>query len=71
MAKTPASFSDDDKKIGRPTGFEITVREFEISSGAGFLVALLGDVMRMPGLPAVPNAENIDIDKSGKIIGLS
>jgi formate--tetrahydrofolate ligase len=71
MAKTPASFSDDDKKIGRPTGFEITVREFEISSGAGFIVALLGDVMRMPGLPAVPNAENIDIDKSGKIIGLS
>jgi len=71
MAKTPMSFSDDEKKIGRPKDFSITVREFEISSGAGFIVPLLGDVMRMPGLPSVPNAEKIDIDNNGKISGLS
>ena len=71
MAKTPASFSDNEKLIGRPTNFDITVREFEIASGAGFIVPLLGDVMRMPGLPAIPNAERIDIDKNGKISGLS
>ncbi|MFY8186780.1 MAG: formate--tetrahydrofolate ligase [Flavobacterium sp.] len=71
MAKTPASFSDNDKLIGRPQDFTITVREFEISSGAGFVVPLLGDVMRMPGLPSVPNAERIDIDNNGKITGLS
>lgn len=71
MTKTPASFSDNEKKIGRPTGFEINVREFEISSGAGFIVALLGDVMRMPGLPKIPNSVNIDIDDTGKIVGLS
>jgi formate--tetrahydrofolate ligase len=71
MAKTPASFSDNEKLIGRPTNFDITVREFEISSGAGFVVPLLGDVMRMPGLPAVPNAERIDIDNEGRITGLS
>lgn len=71
MTKTPASFSDNEKKIGRPEGFEINVREFEISSGAGFIVALLGDVMRMPGLPKIPNSVNIDIDDNGKIVGLS
>ncbi len=71
MAKTPASFSDNEKLIGRPTNFDITVREFEISSGAGFVVPLLGEVMRMPGLPAVPNAERIDIDNNGVITGLS
>ena len=71
MAKTPASFSDNEKIIGRPTDFTITVREFEIASGAGFIVPLLGDVMRMPGLPAVPNAEHIDIDNDGRITGLS
>jgi formate--tetrahydrofolate ligase len=71
MTKTPASFSDNEKKIGRPTGFDINVREFEISSGAGFIVALLGDVMRMPGLPKIPNSVNIDIDDNSKIIGLS
>ena len=71
MAKTPASFSDNEKLIGRPSNFDITVREFEISSGAGFVVPLLGDVMRMPGLPAVPNAERIDIDNNGVITGLS
>ncbi|WP_396209816.1 formate--tetrahydrofolate ligase [Flavobacterium sp.] len=71
MAKTPASFSDNEKLIGRPANFDITVREFEIASGAGFIVPLLGDVMRMPGLPAVPNAERIDIDNNGVITGLS
>lgn len=71
MAKTPASFSDNEKLIGRPRNFTITVRELEISSGAGFIVPLLGDVMRMPGLPSTPNAEKIDIDKYGKITGLS
>ena len=71
MAKTPASFSDNEKLIGRPTNFDITVREFEIASGAGFIVPLLGEVMRMPGLPAVPNAERIDIDNNGVITGLS
>ena len=71
MAKTPMSFSDNEKLIGRPMDFEITVREFEIASGAGFIVPLLGDVMRMPGLPSIPNAERIDIDADGKITGLS
>lgn len=71
MAKTPASFSDNEKLIGRPANFDITVREFEIASGAGFIVPLLGEVMRMPGLPAVPNAERIDIDNEGRITGLS
>jgi formate--tetrahydrofolate ligase len=71
MAKTPASFSDNEKLIGRPANFDVTVREFEIASGAGFIVPLLGDVMRMPGLPAVPNAERIDIDNEGVITGLS
>ncbi|MBP8212788.1 MAG: formate--tetrahydrofolate ligase, partial [Saprospiraceae bacterium] len=70
MVKTPASFSDDEKKIGRPTGFKITVREFEYSAGAGFVIPLLGDVMRMPGLPAIPSAEHIDIDENGKVTGL-
>jgi formate--tetrahydrofolate ligase len=71
MAKTPASFSDNEKLIGRPENFDITVREFEIASGAGFIVPLLGEVMRMPGLPSVPNAERIDIDNNGVITGLS
>jgi formate--tetrahydrofolate ligase len=71
MAKTPASFSDNEKLIGRPENFSVTVREFEIASGAGFIVPLLGDVMRMPGLPSIPNAERIDIDNDGKITGLS
>lgn len=71
MVKTPASFSDNEKLIGRPINFTVTVREFEISSGAKFIVPLLGEVMRMPGLPAIPNAELIDIDENGKISGLS
>lgn len=71
MAKTPKSFSDDEKKIGRPADFTITVREFEIASGAGFIIPILGDTMRMPGLPNIPAAENMDIDANGKISGLS
>ncbi|MGM0370484.1 MAG: formate--tetrahydrofolate ligase [Bacillota bacterium] len=70
MAKTPASLSDDPSLKGRPTGFEVTVREINVSAGAGFLVALTGDVMTMPGLPAVPSAEDIDVDQNGKITGL-
>ena len=71
MAKTPKSLSDDEKKINRPTDFTITVREFEIASGAGFIIPILGDTMRMPGLPNIPAAENMDIDANGKITGLS
>jgi formate--tetrahydrofolate ligase len=71
MAKTQKSFSDNEKKIGRPTGFRITVREFEIAAGAGFLIPILGNMMRMPGLPAVPASEHMDIDSEGKISGLS
>lgn len=70
MAKTQKSLSDDPAKIGRPTGFEITVREIEIAAGAGFLVPITGDMMRMPGLPEVPSAELIDIDENGEISGL-
>ena len=70
IAKTQKSLSDDPKKIGRPEGFTITVREIEIAAGAGFLVPITGDMMRMPGLPAVPASENIDIDDDGEISGL-
>ncbi len=70
MAKTPRSFSDDENKRGRPENFSITVREFEYATGAGFVIPILGDMMRMPGLPAVPSAEHIDIDENGKITGL-
>lgn len=70
MVKTPASFSDDEKKLGRPENFSVTVREFEFAGGAGFVIPLLGDVMRMPGLPAVPSAVHIDVDDDGKITGL-
>lgn len=71
MAKTQKSFSDDEKRIGRPIGFKINVREFEIAAGAGFLVAVIGDMMRMPGLPIVPASEGMFIDESGVIKGLS
>ena len=71
MAKTQKSFSDDDKKLARPTGFTVTVREFEFASGAGFLIPILGKMMRMPGLPAVPASEGMDIDNNGTITGLS
>lgn len=70
MAKTQYSLSDDPSLLGRPSGFEITVREVRVSAGAGFVVALTGDVMTMPGLPKVPAANNMDIDKDGKIVGL-
>jgi len=71
MAKTQKSFSDNDKLLGRPTNFRITVREFEIASGAGFLIPILGNMMRMPGLPSVPASEGMNIDKDGVITGLS
>ena len=70
MAKTPYSFSDDATKLGAPRGFTITVRNLKVSAGAGFLVALTGDIMTMPGLPKVPAAEKIDVDENGKITGL-
>ena len=70
MAKTQKSLSDDPAKIGRPSEFEITVREIEIAAGAGFLIPITGDMMRMPGLPSVPSSENIDIDSDGEISGL-
>ena len=70
MAKTQYSLSDDQTKLGAPTGFRITVRELRISAGAGFIVALTGNVLTMPGLPKKPAAENMDIDINGKITGL-
>lgn len=70
MAKTQKSLSDDPKLLGRPRDFEITVREIEIAAGAGFLVPITGDMMRMPGLPSVPSSERIDIDSDGTISGL-
>jgi len=70
MAKTQYSLSDDPKKIGRPSGFHITVREFEFATGAGFIIPVCGEMMRMPGLPQVPSAEAIDVDEDGKILGL-
>jgi formate--tetrahydrofolate ligase len=71
MAKTQKSFSDNDKLIGRPKGFEVTVREFEFAAGAGFIIPILGNMMRMPGLPATPASEGMTIDDNGKISGLS
>lgn len=71
MAKTQKSFSDDDKLIGRPTGFTITVREIEIAAGAQFVIPILGKMMRMPGLPSVPASEHMSIDNNGVISGLS
>jgi formate--tetrahydrofolate ligase len=70
IAKTQYSFSDDPKKLGRPEGFEINVREVNLSAGAEFVVAITGNVMTMPGLPKIPAAESIDIDGNGKITGL-
>ena len=71
MAKTQKSFSDDESLIGRPTGFTISIREFEFASGAGFVIPILGNMMRMPGLPVVPASEGMFIDNDGKISGLS
>lgn len=70
MAKTQNSLSDDATKLGRPTDFKITVRDFEVASGAGFLVALTGTMMRMPALPRVPAAERVDVDAEGNIVGV-
>ena len=70
MAKTQYSFSDDASKLGAPEGFKITVRNLKVAAGAGFIVALTGDIMTMPGLPKVPSAEKIDIDEHGRIMGL-
>ena len=70
VAKTQYSFSDDPKKLGAPEGFTVTVRNLKASAGAGFIVALTGEIMTMPGLPKVPAAENIDVDAQGKITGL-
>jgi len=71
MAKTQKSFSDNETLIGRPTNFNITVREFEIAAGAGFLIPIIGNMMRMPGLPAIPASEGMDIYDNGIISGLS
>ena len=70
MAKTQYSLSDDATKLGRPVGFNVTVREVRVSAGAGFLVAITGEIMTMPGLPKRPAAEVMDIDNSGRIVGL-
>ncbi|MBO4359159.1 MAG: formate--tetrahydrofolate ligase [Erysipelotrichaceae bacterium] len=70
MAKTQYSFSDDQTKLGAPKDFNITIRNIKVSAGAGFIVALTGDIMTMPGLPKVPAAEKIDVDENGNITGL-
>lgn len=70
MAKTQFSFSDNAALVGAPTGFKITVRNLKVSAGAGFIVALTGNIMTLPGLPKVPSAEKIDVDETGKINGL-
>ena len=70
MAKTQYSFSDDPAKLGAPEGFTLTVRKLKVSAGAGFIVALTGDIMTMPGLPKSPAAERIDVDEDGRISGL-
>ncbi|MBT8238544.1 MAG: formate--tetrahydrofolate ligase [Croceitalea sp.] len=70
IAKTQKSLSDDEKRLGRPENFDINIREFEIATGAGFIIPIAGDILRMPGLPSTPSAENIGIDKDGTITGL-
>ena len=70
IAKTQSSFSDDPDKLGAPEDFTVTIRDVKVSAGAGFIVALAGDIMTMPGLPKRPAAENIDIDENGRITGL-
>ena len=70
MAKTQYSFSDNQKLLGAPEGFTVTVRNLKVSAGAGFLVALTGEIMTMPGLPKSPAAERIDVDEDGRITGL-
>ena len=70
VAKTQYSFTDDQKKLGAPRGFRIEVRNLRVSAGAGFVVALTGNIMTMPGLPKVPSAERIDVTDDGRIVGL-
>lgn len=70
IAKTQKSLSDDEKQLGRPEHFDIHIREFEIAAGAGFIIPIAGNILRMPGLPATPAAELIDIDENGEIVGL-
>ncbi|HOL79794.1 MAG TPA: formate--tetrahydrofolate ligase, partial [Clostridiales bacterium] len=70
VAKTQYSLSDDPKKLGKPEGFRIQVKDVRLSAGAGFVVVLLGDIMTMPGLPKTPAAVNMDITEDGKITGL-
>ena len=70
IAKTQYSISDDAKKLGYPTDFEITDRDVRLYNGAGFITVLLGNIMTMPGLPKVPAAEKIDVDENGEITGL-
>jgi len=70
MAKTPYSFSDDPKLLGRPAGFDLTIDDVRLSAGAGFIVAIAGDIMTMPGLPKTPSAEHIDVTPEGTIVGL-
>ena len=70
MAKNQYSLSDDPKLLGRPENFNVNIREVYVSAGAGFVVALTGEIMKMPGLPKVPAAEKIDVDENGVISGL-
>ena len=70
IAKTQYSFSDDPSRLGAPEDFTLTIRSVKVSAGAGFIVALTGDIMTMPGLPRVPAAEKIDVDENGVISGL-
>ena len=70
VAKTQYSFSDNAKLLGAPEGFELTIRQVRLSAGAGFIVAISGDIMTMPGLPKVPSSEKIDVDDNGVISGL-
>jgi formate--tetrahydrofolate ligase len=70
MAKTQNSLSDDPKRLGRPRGFRITVRDAKLAAGAGFVVAYAGDILTMPGLPKVPGAESMDVDADGNVVGL-
>ena len=70
MAKTQYSLSDNPKKLGRPSGFKINVRQVNLSAGAGFIVVMTGEIVTMPGLPKVPAAERVDVDEQGRIVGL-
>jgi len=70
MAKTQYSFSHDAGQLGAPTGFEVPIREFRLNAGAGFIVAILGDMMTMPGLPKRPAALDMDMDENGNLVGM-